>query len=1081
MLIAPGRIGLPQRRRVGGTPAPTPTAPLATSAFAGTPKSGPRTFSNAHSTTYFGFDYGYNQQGTGAIALVDDPTGLHGKVLQTSPGAAGAAYVAEQFRYAAHKDAIGDGAAPTQYAVWLRTIDAGHFRRLVYIPSGSGSLFSAHPAGDTTQATPCFTIGYAASGSGFKFTVNGTAVGREIPYGWSEFGGSWNATADTLSLFTKLAGEGSWTTERSGAVAAFTAPQSIRSGAWSTSGGPVAYKGWAWSDLSFADTEGDFLFVACYVGFTDQTRMSAGLYCPDGLLTGATKARLRWAAGDDPTGGTETTPVALSGKANDQIALTITSGLTHNTNYCHQFEYLDDDDNVLAVSEPFLWGTLANRGTAVSAQLALASCWENTTAGHPYRDDEYVAATANGDYRKIGMLAVGDMSYEGSDLGQANPYRTLRPDQSQGDFTQAKLEFFADMAVHRNARRGPMRMLLDDHETASNPTIKYLPRGALAGTLASAYPEANNTNYQGGITIGEVIGNGLQVYFDWFHVHNLNRVSDTKYYSRFHHGNIEVIGADGRYERIQFESSGNQVMSAEQMAWHVDQINDINATGTAELTIFYSQVGLSGFTSKSTEGWHNIAATQAQVFNDALATLTTKSLFLSGDVHLGYVAHTKWNATTANPTKPANFIAEVKGSGCAQNCATSVQTDYNADPGNVPWKYVLSSMGSGKRVIRSSPVMMTIGMNLSSIVVGAKVDGGAPSTHTLYTAAADTTAPTINSSATFSVAENVTLAHALTASESVTWTIVGGADAADYEISGSTLRWAGNTTRDYEAPVDADTNNSYIVTVRATDGAGNFTDQTITGTVTDVSEGGGGYTFTNSEAAALVAARTDSITDAHKGHIDTLVGSLKAAGAFNWDMLYVLIGANDASTRLNYANPAANPLTGAATFTSGQGLTGNGANLLSTGKNANATTHMLGTSGTMFVWVAEAGATVGSTLGIATGNTLRINPRGGTGSATSAYHETSSTGPTVASAVGLTAISRTGDATHLYRNGAEISNRSTLTNSAPGAVDLTVLGANGVFPTHRVICAGFGAYLDATAHAALYSALSTYFTARGVS
>lgn len=95
----------------------------------------------------------------------------------------------------------------------------------------------------------------------------------------------------------------------------------------------------------------------------------------------------------------------------------------------------------------------------------------------------------------------------------------------------------------------------------------------------------------------------------------------------------------------------------------------------------------------------------------------------------------------------------------------------------------------------------------------------------------DTTAPTITSASSVNNTEGNTLSHALTADESVTWSIVGGADQADFEISGSTLRWASNGVQDYDSPADADANNTYIVTARATDGASNTTDQTITVTV----------------------------------------------------------------------------------------------------------------------------------------------------------------------------------------------------------------------------------------------------------
>lgn len=121
--------------------------------------------------------------------------------------------------------------------------------------------------------------------------------------------------------------------------------------------------------------------------------------------------------------------------------------------------------------------------------------------------------------------------------------------------------------------------------------------------------------------------------------------------------------------------------------------------------------------------------------------------------------------------------------------------------------------------------------------------------------ATDTTAPTITSSASASVTENLTLAHSLTASEPVTWTIrtvaenAASVDYDEFEISGSTLRWLGNGNKDFESPTDADANNAYVVVARATDGASNTTDQTITVTVLDAAEGGaaGGPLFDDIE------------------------------------------------------------------------------------------------------------------------------------------------------------------------------------------------------------------------------------------
>lgn len=117
----------------------------------------------------------------------------------------------------------------------------------------------------------------------------------------------------------------------------------------------------------------------------------------------------------------------------------------------------------------------------------------------------------------------------------------------------------------------------------------------------------------------------------------------------------------------------------------------------------------------------------------------------------------------------------------------------------------------------------------------------------------DTTAPTITSSATGSVVENNPFSLALTASEAVTWTKTGGADAALFTLTGSTLSMA---AKDFEVPTDADANNTYIVQVTATDAAGNASSQTITITVTDAAEGGSPFlsdTFTDTNGVALTS------------------------------------------------------------------------------------------------------------------------------------------------------------------------------------------------------------------------------------
>lgn len=84
--------------------------------------------------------------------------------------------------------------------------------------------------------------------------------------------------------------------------------------------------------------------------------------------------------------------------------------------------------------------------------------------------------------------------------------------------------------------------------------------------------------------------------------------------------------------------------------------------------------------------------------------------------------------------------------------------------------------------------------------------------------------PVITSPNTNTNAIGTTLAHALTANESVSWSIVGGADQALFEISGSTLRWVSNGV--------SGSTGAKVVTVRATAADNGATvDQTITITV----------------------------------------------------------------------------------------------------------------------------------------------------------------------------------------------------------------------------------------------------------
>jgi len=97
-------------------------------------------------------------------------------------------------------------------------------------------------------------------------------------------------------------------------------------------------------------------------------------------------------------------------------------------------------------------------------------------------------------------------------------------------------------------------------------------------------------------------------------------------------------------------------------------------------------------------------------------------------------------------------------------------------------------------------------------------------------------APTITSTGTVSNVEDTVLAHALTANESVTWIIVGGADAAEFEIIGSTLRWLGNGVKAFISGTPTIQLSASSILESALSGS--------TVGVLSVSDGTGVYTFT---------------------------------------------------------------------------------------------------------------------------------------------------------------------------------------------------------------------------------------------
>ncbi len=171
------------------------------------------------------------------------------------------------------------------------------------------------------------------------------------------------------------------------------------------------------------------------------------------------------------------------------------------------------------------------------------------------------------------------------------------------------------------------------------------------------------------------------------------------------------------------------------------------------------------------------------------------------------------------------------------------------------------------------------------------------------TATLDQTAPTITgpSSATgatssISIPETATAVHTFSANETVTWSR-SGTDQSFFTISSGGVLTI--TVRNFESPADVGSNNTYEVTITATDNVGNVRNQTLTVTITNVNEAptitinssNDTHTITQAENISSVVTYTATDVDA----ATTLSFSLSGTDAADFSI-------NSASGVLTFAS-----------------------------------------------------------------------------------------------------------------------------------------------------------------------------------
>lgn len=684
--------------------------PVATK-FAELPRRGFRVPCDAISLLQWGLDYGTHRIGDGIAALASNPdsTSKRDNVLRfATPGGTGSAFVAEKLRYLAY------GGNRSVASASDTSLAAGFWIMTLCPVSGQGDVFAGWS--NASQRGEQFRIGYAPSGSGFRYTVNGAATGREIA--WNRMVRlrlSWAANG-TLSLESRLPGESAYTSEFTGVPNTLTPVTTLRWGLWNCTGpSDVRFADVAISDASFADIDRDWTLVGSGTRDVNQTAAAVALCAPDGLFAGMNKARLRHAAGLDPSGGVAGAWTSLSGRVRNVLPLALT-GLTPNTVYSYQIEIADSDGVVLHTSEPYRLRTLAQAGVAQATELNFTSCYVQTPKCHPYADDQYTLDAITTDY--VGTVNLGDLGYEAGVAVETSPYIGDNPPETEAQFEQKLREFCADPVLHRLFLAGMYMAIPDDHETINQIDGTSAAGGPNATTPARFFWGASNTeNYDPATTLGELRTRGLAVFDAWFAGHWLDRPTAGVYYQKKVMGKVEVIFLDTRYER---NAASGLYLSPAQLAWAQSAIAAI--AGTTRLVLFVTQSAFSDYSSKLDESWQELAANQYASFVDyVIANCPCNFLFVSGDDHIGYALH-RQISTTANPATPARCLGELRAAGGSTPLIYTMPV-----PALSEWYFDYSDLDGTTDLLRSSGVLCKLSASGETVTLSAKANGAVSS------------------------------------------------------------------------------------------------------------------------------------------------------------------------------------------------------------------------------------------------------------------------------------------------------------------------------------------------------------------
>lgn len=238
------------------------------------------------------------------------------------------------------------------------------------------------------------------------------------------------------------------------------------------------------------------------------------------------------------------------------------------------------------------------------------------------------------------------------------------------------------------------------------------------------------------------------------------------------------------------------------------------------------------------------------------------------------------------------------------------------------------------------------------------------------------------------------------------------------------------------------------------------------------------------DAFSLFSRFTTPADDTRKGHINTLIISLKNAGVWEkFDGFYILAAHDAQAARQNWVADQYNlTLNNTPTFTTDRGYTGDGVDdSLLTGFNPSSASNpkFVQNSAHLAVWSRTSGQNNGAAFGNVNAD---IYPRRTLNDFAAKINDNSSGSPAVASADGsgyFAAVRVDSSTKETYKNGASVGTASVASISVSN-FEFRFLGSALQGWSNRQIAAGhMGSSLSDTEVSDVYNAIQTYMTAVG--